>query len=40
MDEPEFTARPHTDLDGVVGWTEPVAVTVTITSPRVTSAVS
>lgn len=22
MDEPEFTARPHTDLDGVVGWTE------------------
>lgn len=23
MDEPEFTARPHTDLDGVVGWTEP-----------------
>ena len=23
MDEPELTARPHTDLDGVVGWTEP-----------------
>lgn len=24
MDEPKFTPRPHTDLDGVVGWTEHV----------------